>query len=277
MKNPTIAIIGSGNMGASLVGGLIADQYPKDKIWMSDRDSEKLKHIAQQFGVHTTQDNHEAVKVAEIVLLAVKPQHLKEVAIEIKASIQKHKPLVLSIAAGIRESSLREWLGDDMAIVRIMPNTPALIGCGASALFANSRVTPEQHNAAESIMRSVGLVVWLEDENWMDIVTALSGSGPAYFFLFMECLQQTAEELGLPKKVARLLTLQTAFGASRMALESEEPLAELRHRVTSPGGTTEKAIRVFEEAHLQKIIGQAVESAKTRSEELAKQLGASIK
>ncbi|MDR3478221.1 MAG: pyrroline-5-carboxylate reductase [Gammaproteobacteria bacterium] len=273
MTKSTISIIGSGNMGASLVGGLIADDYPPQKIWVADLDETKLKHLKHQFNVNITTDNHEAVKVAEIVMLAIKPQVLSAVITDLKSTIQKHKPLILSIAAGIRETSLQNWLGGNIAIVRAMPNTPALIGCGASALFANKWVTQEQHNAAESILRSVGLVVWLEDENLMDIVTALSGSGPAYFFLFMEAMQLTAEKLGLPKSIARLLTLQTAFGASRMALESEESVAELRKRVTSPGGTTEQAIRVFEEASLRQIVEDALTAAKNRSEELAKQLG----
>jgi pyrroline-5-carboxylate reductase len=272
MHKSTIAIIGSGNMGASLVGGLIADNYPPNQIWVADLDEAKLKELKHRFGINITTDNHEAVKVAEVLIMAVKPQVLPTVIKDLHDTIQKHKPLILSVAAGIRESSLQQWLGGNVAIVRAMPNTPALIGCGASALFANKWVTSEQHNTAESILRSVGIVVWLEDENLMDVVTALSGSGPAYFFLFMEAMQQTAEKFGLPRSIARLLTLQTAFGASRMALESEESVTELKKRVTSPGGTTEQALRVFEEAGLHKIIEEAINAAKHRSETLATQL-----
>lgn len=273
MNKATIAMLGGGNMGASLIGGLIADNYPKDKLWVTDLREEQLKLLKQQFGIHTTTDNLTAVKTADIIVLAVKPQVLAAVATELREIIQKRKPLVISIAAGIREKSLQHWLGDNIPIVRCMPNTPALIGCGASALYANSFVTPFQKSEAESILRAVGLVVWLTEEKLMDVVTALSGSGPAYFFMVMEILQHAAEELGLPKDIARLLTLQTAFGSARMALESEETTLNLRKQVTSPGGTTEQALRVLEDENIRRIFTHALNAAQKRSEELAKILG----
>src|SRR5262249_8819999 len=156
---------------------------------------------------------------------------------------------------------LQTWLGGNQSIVRAMPNTPALIRCGATALFANALVTEDQRNLAESIMRAVSVVVWLENEKWLDTVTALSGSGPAYFFIMMEALQTAGEELGLSSEIARLLCLQTAFGAARMALESEKTVAELRQQVTSPGGTTERAIQVLEEGKMREIFKKALQAA----------------
>jgi pyrroline-5-carboxylate reductase len=273
MKKSTIAIIGGGNMGASLLGGLIADGYPIDHLWVSDPMQEKLTQLKQQFHVNTTTNNAEAVQAATTIIFAVKPQHLATTATDLASVVQTHKPLVISIAAGIRETSLQHWLGGNIAIVRSMPNTPALIGSGASALYANSHVSAEQRNIAESILRAVGLTVWLQDEKLMDVVTALSGSGPAYFFLVMEILQKAAEQLGLPTDIARLLTLQTAFGAARMALESEHTLSELRQHVTSPGGTTEKALNVLEDKDIRHIFTEALKAANHRSEELAEMLG----
>lgn len=270
---PTIAMIGAGNMGSSLIGGLINDKHPSDKIWASDASDEKLAYLQRTFLIHTTTDNIKAVQAADVVILAIKPQIFPTVLAGLKNEIQIRKPLVISVAAGIREASIQHSLGGNIPIVRCMPNTPALICCGATALFANQYVSVQQRDIAESILRAAGLVVWLNDESLMDTVTALSGSGPAYFFLMMEALQQAAEELGLPNDVARLLTLQTALGASRMALESGTSLAELRKNVTSPGGTTEKGLSVLEEHNIRDIFRKAVHAAKLRSEELANLFG----
>ncbi len=188
--------------------------------------------------------------------------------------MQDQQPLVISIAAGIRTPDLARWLGADTAIVRAMPNTPALVQSGATGLFANAHVRDQQRDLAETILRAVGLTLWVEQEDQLDLVTALSGSGPAYFFLVMEALQEAASKLGLPAETARLLALQTAFGASRMALESDEDAAALRQRVTSPGGTTEQALRVLEEGGLRNLMEQALTAAARRSRELADQFGA---
>jgi pyrroline-5-carboxylate reductase len=274
MKAATIAIIGGGNMGASLAGGLIKDGYSPAKIWMTDLAQDKLDYLRQHLSVHTTVDNLAAVKNADIIILAVKPQILHTVSKELAATVQARKPLIISIAAGIRIASIEHWLGDNLAIVRSMPNTPALVGCGATALFANKHTSVDQRDNAESILRAVGLAVWVADEKMMDAVTALSGSGPAYFFLMMEALQTAAEKLGLTPDVARLLTLQTAFGAGRMALESAEELVNLRRRVTSPGGTTEQGIRVLEDANIRETLYKTALAAQTRAEELANQYAA---
>ncbi len=269
MNSSTITLIGAGNMGTSLLAGLIANQFPPEQLWITDPESEKLAHLQQQFNIHTSTHNDEAIKNADVIILAVKPQVMHEVAKSISPLVQQNKPLIISVAAGIREENLQDWLGGDIAIVRCMPNTPALISAGATALFANAFVSAKQHELSESILRAVGIIVWLNNENEMDAVTALSGSGPAYFFLMIEALQAAGEKLGLSSDTARLLTLQTALGAARMALESNEPATELRRRVTSPGGTTEAAIRVLENENFHDIFLKALQAASGRSKELA--------
>lgn len=265
---PTIAIIGAGNMGSSLLGGLINKNYAAGQLWATDSDAEKLHSLKQQFKIHTTTNNVEAVKTADVVIFAVKPQILQDVSEELASSIQKGNPLIISIVSGIRETNIQKWLGGGIPIVRTMPNTPALIGCGASALYANQYVSAQQRQLAESILCAVGIVVWLEEEQLIDAVTAVSGSGPAYFFLVIEALLNAAEKLGLTAETARLLVLQTAYGAARMALESNKQVVELRRNVTSPGGTTEQAIRVFEEKNIRGIFLEALQAAANRAREL---------
>jgi len=237
---------------------------------VADPSSEPLTN---QFAIQHYTDNSQALDGADIVILAVKPQILPEVAKAI--NISPTPPLFISIAAGIRIDDISRWLGitHSIPIVRVMPNTPALVRSGASALFAGKHVNNEQKELAESILRAVGLTLWLEDENQMDAVTALSGSGPAYSFLMMEVLEKAAISLGLPQESARLLTLQTAFGSAKMALESQEDAATLRERVTSKGGTTEQAVNILQTGGLQNLFDQALQVAKQRSIELAKQFG----
>ncbi len=273
MQNVHIGFIGGGNMAHSVIGGLIADGCAPSRITASDPDPGKRETLQNAFGIEVTADNTEAVRSSAVVVLAVKPQVLPDVAQEISATVQSASPLVVSIAAGIREPDLRRWLGGDTAIVRAMPNTPALVSSGATALYANPTVGADQRSVAESIVRAVGLTVWLEEESDMDAVTALSGSGPAYFFLLMEAMETAGAELGLPRQTARLLTLQTAFGAAKMALESAEDAADLRRRVTSPGGTTEKAIEVLQQGGIEELIRRALQAAHARSVELADMFG----
>ena len=274
MKDTTLAFIGCGNMARSLIGGLIADGWDPARIRVADADPGQLDRISAIFPVSTLTDNNAAVFDADVVVLAVKPQITAAVARELADAIAKQQPLVISIAAGIRESALRDWLGEQTAIVRSMPNTPAMVQSGAAALYANPAVSETQRSIAESILRAVGLAIWVDDEALMDAVTALSGSGPAYFFLFMEALQAAGSEMGLPPETARLLTLQTAFGAAKMALESSEDAATLRRRVTSPGGTTESAVAVLEENGFSGLVSRALQAAATRSRELADEFGA---
>jgi pyrroline-5-carboxylate reductase len=272
MEKLKISFIGAGNMATSLIGGLLADGRAPATIHVTDVDSERLNTLQQRFNINVCDSNSAAAEAADILVLAVKPQVLKTVAEDMRASVQQRQPLVISIAAGVREQSINRWLGGNLAVVRVMPNTPALIQTGASVLYANDKVTPAQRNAAETILRAVGITLWLDDETKMDAVTALSGSGPAYFFLFMEAMEAAGRELGLDADTARLLTLQTAFGATKMALESSEECATLRERVTSPGGTTEQALGIFEKGNLRQLIKEAVSAAAQRSQELAQQL-----
>ncbi len=264
MKNATITFIGGGNMASSLIGGLIKVGVPVEKLRVADPDPEPL---AAKWKVQCYLDNLTAIDGADVVVLAVKPQILPEVAKSIATALPESPPLFISIAAGVSIANLVHWLGADrsLSIVRVMPNMPALIGCGASALFAGQYVNDKQHELAENILRAVGLTLWLEDESLMNAVTALSGSGPAYFFLLMEVLEKSAINLGLPQESARLLTLQTAFGAAKMALESQEDAAALRARVTSKGGTTEQAVNVLQTGGLQDLFDKALQAAQQRA------------
>lgn len=276
MNKSIITLVGAGNMGKSLLTGLINNQFPPTQLWVTDPETEKLHSLAQQFNVQTTPHNEEAIPLADIVILAVKPQIMHQVVQSIAPIIQQKKPLVISVAAGIREETLQHWLGGNTAIVRCMPNTPALIGAGATALYANNFVNTEQRDLAESILRAVSLIVWLTNENEMDAVTALSGSGPAYFFLVIEALQAAGEKLGLSAETAKLLTLQTAFGAARMALESSESAQVLRQHVTSPGGTTAAAINILENENIRETFKKALDAACARSKELAELFGKEV-
>lgn len=260
-------------MAGSLIGGLIADGWNPANIRVSDTDSEKLDRLAERFRVQTTSDNNSAVADASVVVLAVKPQVMQDVVQDIAPGIAAGHPLVVSIAAGITEPTLRHWLGDDTAIVRCMPNTPAMVQSGATAMYANPQVSDEQRSIAESILRAVGIVIWVDDEAMMDAVTALSGSGPAYLFLFIEALQDAGRELGISDDTAYLLALQTAFGAAKMALESEENAATLRQRVTSPGGTTACALDILHEGGFRELVSRALHAAAERSRELSREFG----
>lgn len=271
MNHSTITIIGAGNMGASLLGGLIATGVPANQLWITDPDENKLQHLKEMFHINTTTDNIKAVQLADAVIFAVKPQVFSSVIQSIAETLCARQTLIISIAAGIRVAAIQQWLGNTtMPVIRCMPNTPALIRAGASALYANAHVSNQQRELAESILRAVGIIVWLDDEKLMDAVTAISGSGPAYFFLFIEIMQSAGEKLGLSADTARLLTLQTAYGAARMALENDESAAELRHKVTSPGGTTEAAIRSLESSGIRKLFTDALLAANHRSEELGR-------
>ena len=273
MQAGRIGFIGGGNMARSLIGGLIKGGDKCSNISVSDPSAEKLAELASTFGINTATDNQSLAESVDILVLAVKPQIMREIAEEIAPQVRTAKPLLISIAAGVREKDINRWVGGGAAIVRTMPNTPALVQSGATALYANEEVTPEQKDQAESVLRAVGITLWVSDETKLDTVTALSGSGPAYFFLIMEILEAAAIELGLDANDARLLTLETAFGASKMALSSGESPADLRNRVTSPGGTTEAALNVFANNNLGAIFKDALEAAQARGLELGKQLG----
>ena len=272
--NYRIAFIGAGNMAGALIGGLLADGVLPEQLIATDPSSEKCAALHNATGIRTLQDNGEAAEIADVIVLAVKPQIIRQVAEELADIVQRRRPLVISIAAGIRSDSLQAWLGGSAALVRTMPNTPALVQSAASVLYATPQVSEAQRQQAESLMRAVGLTQWVQDEALMDAVTALSGSGPAYFFLVMEAMEDAARQLGLTADTARLLTLQTAFGAARMALEASEPPATLRARVTSPGGTTERAVATLEDSGIREVFLRALTAARDRSIELSADLGA---
>ncbi len=273
MKQLTLGFIGAGNMASSLIAGLCADGYAAEKICASDLDAEKLDALSSRYGITTSANNQAVVEKSQILVLAVKPQALRDVALGIAATVQRCKPLIISIAAGVTEADIDRWLGGGNDIVRCMPNTPALVKTGATALHGNDNISAEQRSRAEAIMRAVGLAVWVEREELLDTVTAVSGSGPAYFFLLMEAMEEAAVRLGLEPVTARLLTQQTALGAARLAMESEESPAELRRKVTSPGGTTEAAIGAFEDAGFSSLVLDAIHAAEKRAASLSSELG----
>jgi len=259
-------------MASSLISGLIASGHAPEQIWVSDVNPDTLANLKKQLNVNTTTNNDDVINAVDVVVLAVKPQTLGAVAQSAAALIQQRKPLVVSIAAGINQNSLSRWLGADTAIVRCMPNTPALVLTGATALHANDKVTEDQCDLAENILRAVGIALWVEDEAELDAVTAVSGSGPAYYFLLMEAMEKAALELGLSQETARLLVQQTALGAAKIALESAESPEQLRKRVTSPGGTTQRAIETFEQGGFTELVSKALHAARDRSIEMSKQM-----
>ncbi|WNB76572.1 pyrroline-5-carboxylate reductase [Methylomonas koyamae] len=274
MNTKTIGFIGGGNMATSLMRGLIASGHSPQQIWVSDTVPETLQAHADQLHVNIAADNANIVNETDVVVLAVKPQTLRDVCLQIAHQLKQKNVLVVSIAAGISQQSLALWLGANTAIVRCMPNTPALVQTGATALHANPQVNDEQKDLAENILRAVGLTLWFGDEAQLDAVTAVSGSGPAYFFLLMEAMERAALELGLDEHSARLLIQQTALGAAKIALESAESPAQLRARVTSPGGTTQQAVETFLQHGFVDLVAKALHAARDRSIEMSKQLGA---
>ena len=269
-----LAFIGGGNMAAALIGGLTKRGLPSDRMVVADPSHEQLQRLVRDFAVTTAADNASAAKGAEVVILAVKPQQMRAVASGLAPHLTDAAPLLISVAAGIPHAALARWFGPRIPVIRTMPNRPALNGFGATGLFAPPSVGAANRALAEMIMGAVSATVWVEHESQMDTVTALSGSGPAYFFLFMEALEAAAHERGLPNEIAHQLTLETAFGAAQMARSSRESLATLREQVTSKGGTTAAALAVLDAAGLRAIVAHAVAAADRRSAELAAEFGA---
>ncbi len=273
MTTPRIAFIGAGNMATSLIGGLVNGGHPPTHVNVADPDRDRLSAAAQSFNVQCCDSNAQAVEDADVVVFAVKPQIMSGVVRDVAAALADASALVLSVAAGVRSVDIERWLGHRAAIVRTMPNTPALLRQGATGLFANTEVSSEQRRVAEQVMGSVGITIWVDDEPALDAVTAVSGSGPAYYFLLMEMMVRAGESLGLTPETARALTLQTALGAARMALESGDDPATLRRNVTSPGGTTERAVNSFLEQGLEHDVLAALTAARDRAVELGDLLG----
>ena len=269
MTPAPLAFIGGGNMARSLIGGLLARGTPAASIRVAEPLADLRQALVQDFGVSVLDDNAEAARAAGVWVLAVKPQAMRAVCEALSTLAQDARPLVVSVAAGITATQLERWLGGAIAIVRCMPNTPALLGAGVSGLFANALVDDDSRALVELLMSSAGKTVWVDDEAQMDAVTAVSGSGPAYAFLLAEAMEAAACEQGLPQTAARALTLQTLLGASRMMDELQESPAQLRHRVTSPGGTTQAAIETLEAGGFRELVAAAIADATARGRALS--------
>ncbi|MGZ5199656.1 MAG: pyrroline-5-carboxylate reductase [Telluria sp.] len=268
-----ISFIGGGNMATALLAGLVGKLAAGPDIHVVDPNAEALQRLHARYGVSVSSDIDERVAASEVVVLAVKPQQMREVAAALRQQLAGARPLVLSIAAGIRSADLSRWLGGYGAIVRTMPNTPALIGQGIAGMVATADVSDAQKYVADQIMRAVGQTAWLDDESLLDPVTAVSGSGPAYVFFFLEAMQQAALELGLTAEQGRQLALTTFTGAAQLAAQSDEPVEVLRQRVTSKGGTTYAAITSMEQSGVKQAIVDAIKAAAARGRELGDELG----
>jgi len=272
LDSSSIGFIGAGNMANSLIRGLLARGVAPGRLLAADIDSDKLERLRAECGIGIA-NSKEIAASADVIVLAVKPQVMRDVCQQLSPALAGRNCLIVSIAAGITCAHLGTWLGEKLALVRCMPNTPALVGRGATALYANDHTSDGQRALAESLLGAVGISVWLHDERDIDAVTALSGSGPAYFFLLMEAMQEAALDMGLDADTARQLTYQTALGAAELAASSTASTAELRRQVTSPGGTTEQAINRFEQGGLRQLVNEALLAAQRRSRELAKDFG----
>jgi pyrroline-5-carboxylate reductase len=269
-----ISLIGGGNMARGLLGGLIARGARPASITVSEPDAAARDGLKRDFGVAVTSDNISAVADCAVVVLAVKPQLMAQVVRPLATALQQRRPLVISVAAGIRSASLANWVGAGVAIVRCMPNRPALIGAGATGLYADASVGAAERALAGEVLASTGLAVWVNSESDLDLVTALSGSGPAYFFRLAELMAEAAIAQGLDATVARQLAAQTLAGAGQLVASEKAPdLARMRAEVTSKGGTTEAALNRFGALALDRTVAEAMQAAAARSHELAEQFG----
>lgn len=257
-------------MATALIRGLLNKNWPKERIIASDPDPRCVNRMAQ-LGIRTVSENAKALCDADAVVLAVKPQVLDVVCKDLAITHRPDECLFVSIAAGVETASLQRWLGETASIVRCMPNTPALIGRGASVLFAADGISGEQRHLAETLLAAVGMTAWVDDESLMHAVTAVSGSGPAYFFLLIEAIQSVGRDLGLPAALSESLAVQTAAGAAEMALTNPSGIADLRRQVTSPGGTTERAVQHFEAQGFRELVSVALSACAQRSAELAEE------
>lgn len=270
--NKQITFIGAGNMAHSLIGGLIDNQYQANMITAIDPNQDMLTKLQQSFSVNTVDNVEHAAETlhqSDCIVLAVKPQVMQDVIQQYRSALSIDNTVFISIAAGISSASLEKWLTNKAAIVRCMPNTPALVQMGASVLYANANVSTEQKKLADSILAAVGSTSWAADEDILHAVTATSGSGPAYFFLLMEQMQAAAQDMGIDADQARALVTQTALGAATMAANSATQLSTLRENVTSKGGTTAAALDSFAKAKFNSSVKEALRAAEQRSREMA--------
>src|SRR5688572_9041388 len=271
--NITAAFVGGGNMGGALIRALIARGLPAQNISVGEAQQARRISLADELGVHVTADNREAVQGADVVVLAVKPQDMAGTVQALADVFARRPPLVVSIAAGIRVADISGWCGPGVAVVRAMPNRPALNGAGATGIYAPAGLSEPHRKLAADVLSAVGTTVWVPEEDLIDVVTALSGSGPAYCFLLAELMADAAVNLGMERATALELSIQTLFGAGRMARDSDGDLARLRAEVTSKGGTTEAAVRSFDAANLRGIVAAALQAATDRGREMARAFG----
>ena len=271
-NSTTIGFIGAGNMAYALVSGLVNSGFSTQNIKLSDTDEALLSLRADEFNLEVFTDNTKLATQCDVIVFAIKPQVLSVVCKELQEHIS-HNPLIISIAAGVRAVDINRWLGGNASIVRAMPNTPALLGQGATGMMANDVVSGDQKALAEQILSAVSTCLWVEDEKMLDVVSALSGSGPAYFFLLIESMAKAGAALGLDESTAQQLSIQTALGASMMADSSGDSAHELRAKVTSPNGTTQAAIESFQEQNFDMIVAHAMRAAFDRSREMGIELG----
>ena len=266
-----ITFLGGGNMASALIGGLLNQGFPAGQLTVIEISAEGRARLEEKFAVRCYDAAQADALACDVLLLAVKPQQKRAACAPLLGHLDQQ--LLISIAAGLRLADLSRWLGGYGKLIRVMPNTPALIGAGVTGLFALPGVSEDEKRQAEQVMQAVGSTVWVDDESRMDAVTAISGSGPAYVFLFIEALQQAAGELGFTPQAARQLALDTVLGSARLAAQSADPASVLRERVTSKGGTTEAALRVMDERALKDIVTAAAAAACARSTELGDLLG----
>ncbi len=273
MENKTvIGFIGAGNMAYALIKGLLSNGFDAKNINVSDSNDELLIKRKAELNITTYSSNESLLNISDVVVFAVKPQVLSKVCLELKNKVNPNQ-LFVSIVAGIRGRDINRWLGGDFALVRTMPNTPALFQSGVTGLFANQQVSSQNKELVTSILSSVGKCFWVDEEKHIDAITAISGSGPAYFFLLMESMTQAAIALGLDEKIANSLSIQTSLGASIMATKSGKDPKTLRSEVTSPNGTTQAAIKSFQDQNFEGIVSVASRAAYDRARELSKDLG----
>jgi len=272
MSHLELTVLGGGNMGRALIGGLLRHGMRPEQIAVGESQEAARTTLSRDLGIAATADNVAAIRKADLVVLAVKPQDAASVLTALAPGLQQRRPVVVSVAAGVRIQALQSWCGAGVPVIRAMPNRPAFVGAGVTGLFAPADVDAPSRTLAAQIMQSVGEVVWVATEDALDVVTALSGSGPAYFFLLAEAMAKAGEDLGLPTDTARRLSIATLHGAGLLAHSGDGDLARLRAEVTSKGGTTEAALRILQGAGFNELVGRAVEAARHRSCELAEQM-----
>lgn len=273
MSHLELTVLGAGNMGRALIGGLLRHGMRPEQIAVGESHEEARTALSRELGIAATADNAAAIAKADLIVLAVKPQQAGSVLPPLAPRLRQRRPVVLSVAAGVRVDALQSWCGTGVPVIRAMPNRPALVGAGVTGLFASPEISASHRAMAAQVMQSVGEVLWVATEDALDVVTALSGSGPAYFFLLAEAMAKAGVDLGLPVDTARRLSIATLHGAGLLAQVGDGDLARLRAEVTSKGGTTEAAVSVLQAAGFNELVGRALEAAARRGRELAERSG----